>query len=46
VYTKDIEILKQELVKLPKFWDGKTCVLELKEIDYQWKQHGVVRVLL
>jgi len=23
---------------LLKFWDGKTCVLELKEADYNWRQ--------
>ena len=37
-YLKDIELLKEHLSKLPKFWDGKSCVLELKEAEYQWKQ--------
>jgi hypothetical protein len=37
-YLKDIQILKDNLLKLPKFWDGKTCVLELKEADYNWRQ--------
>lgn len=22
----------------PKIWDGKKCILELKDIDYQWRQ--------
>lgn len=34
----DIEILKRELSKLPVHWEGKPCVLELKEADYNWKQ--------
>jgi hypothetical protein len=38
IYLKDIELLKRDLSKLPKFWDGKSCVVELKEADYQWKQ--------
>ena len=38
MYANDIKILQNELPKLPKFWDGKTCVLELKEADYNWRQ--------
>ena len=38
IYSKDIELLKEHLPQLPKFWDGKSCVLELKEAEYQWKQ--------
>ncbi|MDR0619725.1 MAG: hypothetical protein LBG17_07510 [Bacteroidales bacterium] len=38
IYKKDIEILKSELTKLPIHWDGKACVLELKEANYQWRQ--------
>ena len=38
IYLKDIELLKRDLSRLPKFWDGKSCVLELKDADYQWKQ--------
>jgi len=37
-YLKDIELLKKYLPKLPKFWDGKFSILELKEAEYQWKQ--------
>jgi hypothetical protein len=37
-YNTDIEILKVNLSSLPKFWDGKTCVLELKEANYNWRQ--------
>ena len=38
-YKKDIEILKTNLISLPRFWDGKTCVLELKETDYNFENH-------
>jgi len=38
IYNTDIEILKTNLSRLPKFWDGKTCVLELKEANYNWRQ--------
>ena len=34
----DITTLQKNLLKIPKFWDGKTCVLELKEADYNWRQ--------
>jgi len=37
-YKKDIKTLKTNLVSLPKHWDGKTCVIELKEADYNWRQ--------
>jgi hypothetical protein len=37
-YKKDIDALKNNLLQLPKFWDGKSCVLELKEANYQWRQ--------
>jgi hypothetical protein len=37
-YTKDIDIFKEEFQKLPKFWDGKTSILELKNADFQWRQ--------
>jgi hypothetical protein len=37
-YLKDIEILKENVYKLPIFWDGKNSVLELKEADYNWRQ--------
>ena len=38
VYKSDIDIIKACLINLPKLWDGKTCVLELKEADYNWRQ--------
>ena len=38
IIKNDIDILKSNLVKLPKFWEGKTCILELKEADYNWRQ--------
>ncbi|MDR0763474.1 MAG: hypothetical protein LBF01_03145 [Bacteroidales bacterium] len=37
-YKKDIDVLKNNLPKLPKSWDGKTCILELKKANYQWRQ--------
>lgn len=37
-YQKDIKIFQDNLNALPKYWDGKKCVLELKEADYHWKQ--------
>ena len=38
MYQNDIKILQTELLKLPKFWDGKVCVLELKKANYNWQQ--------
>jgi hypothetical protein len=35
---EDIRILKQQLKHLPKLWEGKKCILELKEADYNWRQ--------
>lgn len=35
---EDIEIIKRKLIDLPRNWDGKQCVLELKEANYNWKQ--------
>jgi hypothetical protein len=37
-YSNDIVLLKDILQKLPKYWDGKECVLELKAANYNWKQ--------
>ncbi|MCY4445327.1 MAG: hypothetical protein OXC02_02540 [Rhodobacteraceae bacterium] len=34
----DISSFKSGLSTLPLDWDGKTCILELKEADYNWKQ--------
>jgi len=38
LYSTDIELLKDKLLKLPKTWDGKQSVLELKAADYNWGQ--------
>ena len=38
MYENDIKIMQENLPTLPKFWDGKTCVLELKDADYNWRQ--------
>ncbi len=35
---EDIKILKRQLKNLPKVWEGKKCILELKEADYNWRQ--------
>ena len=37
-HLKDVRLLERTLPKLPKFWEGKSCVLELKAADYQWRQ--------
>jgi hypothetical protein len=37
-YKNDIDILKEKLINIPKFWEGKTCVLELKGAAYHWRQ--------
>jgi len=37
-YKNDLKILKANLINLPKFWEGKSCVLELKDADYNWRQ--------
>jgi len=38
MYKEDIKILQSTLPQLPKLWDGKSCVLELKDADYNWRQ--------
>jgi hypothetical protein len=35
---RDIKILKKNLQVIPREWDGKECILELKRADYQWRQ--------
>jgi hypothetical protein len=35
---EDIKVLKRQLKHLPKLWEGKKCILELKEADYNWRQ--------
>ena len=34
----EYEVLKQRLETIPKFWDGKKSILELKENNFQWRQ--------
>lgn len=36
--TRDIKVISSVLMGLPTNWDGKKCVLELKESNYQWRQ--------
>jgi hypothetical protein len=37
-YENDIEMLQVEIPKLSKSWEGKSCILELKDADYNWRQ--------
>jgi len=37
-YLKDLTIFKENFINLKTFWDGKECILELKDADYNWKQ--------
>ena len=36
--ANDIDMIKSDLSKMPVLWEGKACVLELKEADYNWRQ--------
>jgi hypothetical protein len=38
IYQADIDIFKTNLQHLPTKWEGKTCILELKEANYNWRQ--------
>jgi len=37
-FSRDIENAKAALATLPRDWDGKTCVLELKDAGFNWRQ--------
>lgn len=37
-YDSDVVIFKKKLSALSKNWDGRECVLELKDADYNWRQ--------
>ena len=37
-YKKDTGIIYDSLREMPASWDGRKSVLELKDIDYQWRQ--------
>ena len=37
-FSKDIANAKAALASLPRVWEGKKSVLELKEANYNWKQ--------
>lgn len=37
-FLSDVDAITGALSDLPTQWDGKACVLELKEADYNWKQ--------
>ena len=34
----DIAVFKERLKELPVDWEGRTSILELKEVDYNWRQ--------
>lgn len=36
--VRDIACFEKALTRMPTRWDGKGCVLELKEANYQWRQ--------
>jgi len=37
-YNRDIKVITENVVNIPKLWDGKKSILELKEVDYNWRQ--------
>ncbi len=37
-FTSDVDTFQLNLVTLPTAWDGQSCVLELKEANYNWRQ--------
>ncbi len=37
-YLEDIELISEKLKSLPRIWDGKTAILEMKEENFNWKQ--------
>ncbi len=37
-FSEDAEKAKQALVDLPRVWEGKKSILELKAADYNWRQ--------
>lgn len=37
-YSEDLSKIRPLLTDLPQRWDGKKCVLEMKEEDFQWRQ--------
>ncbi len=39
-FSEDIRKAKAALAGLPRVWDGRQCILEMKEADYHWKQMG------
>lgn len=37
-YISSVTTFVDRLSLIPKKWDGKTCILELKQADYNWQQ--------
>ena len=38
MFGQSLDEIKQRLKTLPKKWDGRESILELKEADYNWRQ--------
>ncbi|MBI5303663.1 MAG: hypothetical protein HY868_16120 [Chloroflexi bacterium] len=37
-YRRDARIAQFALARIPKSWDGKKCVLQLKAANFNWRQ--------
>lgn len=37
-YHSDIELITKYIVEIETEWDGKQCVLKMKQQDFQWRQ--------
>lgn len=37
-HASDVDSFKERLTQLPRIWDGKSCILELKNADFNWQQ--------
>lgn len=38
MHLEDIIVAKRELTALPSSWDGKECILEMRRVNYNWRQ--------
>lgn len=37
-FFDDMQDIRRLLVNMPPFWDGKKCILEMKDRNFQWRQ--------
>lgn len=37
-FSEDVTLVRNALSSVPREWDGKKCVLELKKAEYNWKR--------